>query len=106
MSDFENTNHILEVNGPSEPKVDNVLDTNDEKELEKNNIEENEIKENISNIITEEKDINKLQKEEELTKNEGTQKNEDNLLDNSMEKEENKSNEKEENKSKEIEENK
>ena len=106
MSDFENTNHILEVNGPSEPKVDNVLDTNDEKEQEKNNIEENEIKENISNIITEEKDINKLQKEEELTKNEGTQKNEDNLLDNSMEKEENKSKEIEENKSKEIEENK
>ena len=101
MSEFDNTNRILDVTGSLEPKIDDVLNSNNEKEQEKNNIEENEIKENISNIITEEKDINKLQKEEELTKNEGTQKNEDNLLDNSMEKEENKSKEIEENKSKE-----
>ena len=97
MSEFDNTNRILDVTGSLEPKIDDVLNSNNEKEQEKNDIEENEIKENSSKIISDEKDINKSQKEEETIKNEGTQKNEDDLLNNSMEKEENKSKEKDNN---------
>ena len=94
MSEFDNTNRILDVTGSLEPKIDDVLNSNNEKEQEKNDIEENEIKENSSKIISDEKDINKSQKEDEIVKNEGTQKNEEDLLNNSMEKEENKSKEK------------
>ena len=94
MSEFDNTNRILDVTGSLEPKIDDVLNSNNEKEKEKNDIEENEIKENSSKIISDEKDINKSQKEDEIVKNEGTQKNEEDLLNNSMEKEENKSKEK------------
>ena len=97
MSEFDNTNRILDVTGSLEPKIDDVLNSNNEKEKEKNDIEENEIKENSSKIISDEKDINKSQKEDEIVKNEGTQKNEDDLLNNSMEKEENKSKEKDNN---------
>ena len=97
MSEFDNTNRILDVTGSLEPKIDDVLNSNNEKEQEKNDIEENEIKENSSKIISDEKDINKSQKEDEIVKNEGTQKNEEDLLNNSMEKEENKSKEKDSN---------
>ena len=97
MSEFDNTNRILDVTGSLEPKIDDVLNSNNEKEQEKNDIEENEIKENSSKIISDEKDINKSQKEDEIVKNEGTQKNEEDLLNNSMEKEENKSKEKDNN---------
>ena len=102
MTEFENKNNqnkILEISNPSSPKVDNIFDSNNEKELEKNDLKENIIQEDTIKSITEEKDVNKSQKEQILTQNEATQRSDD-LLNNSLEKEEKE--EKEENKSKEM----
>ena len=90
MTEFENKNNqnkILEISNPSSPKVDNIFDSNNEKELEKNDLKENIIQEDTIKSITEEKDVNKSQKEQILTQNEATQRSDD-LLNNSLEKEE------------------
>ena len=100
MTEFENKSRILEISNPSSPKMDKILETNFEKEPEKNDIEENLKKEKTSRLLTEEKEVNKSKKEPTLTQNEGTQRN-DELLNNSLEKEENKSKEKENNEIKE-----
>ena len=76
MTEFENKNNqnkILEISNPSSPKVDNIFDSNNEKELEKNDLKENIIQEDTIKSITEEKDVNKSQKEQILTQNEATQ---------------------------------
>ena len=103
MSEFENKKRILEISNPSSPKIDNILDSNNEREPEQNDLEENIIQEDTRKLITEENDVNKSQKEKILTQNEATQRSED-LLNNSLEKEVEKEEkeEKEENKLKEM----
>lgn len=93
MSEPENKNRIMEISNPSSPKIDKLYESNYNKEEENNNFEEKIIPEKTSNLMTEEKDINNSQKEQIPTQNEGTQKNDD-LLNNSLDKEENKSQEK------------
>ena len=89
MSDYENKNRIMEISNPSSPKLETNLETNIGKEEEKIIEEENIIQEITPQVIEEEKDINNLDKEPILTQNEAIQRN-DELLNNSIEKEENK----------------
>ena len=86
MSDDENKNRHYEISNPSNATIGKTIESNNEKEINKNDNEENLHSENISKPKNEEKKINKS-KEKKILKDELTQ-NDDNLFNNSMRDEE------------------
>ena len=86
MSEHENRNKIIEISIPSSATIGKTIDSNYEKEIEKKDNEENLNQENISIPANEEQNINKSE-EQKILKDEQTQ-NDENLLNNSLEKKE------------------
>ena len=86
MSEHENRNKIIEISIPSSATIGKTIDSNYEKEIEKKDNEENLNQENIQIPVNEEQNINKSE-EQKILKDEQTQ-NDENLLNNSLEKKE------------------
>ena len=86
MSEHENRNKIIEISIPSSATIGKTIDSNYEKEIEKKDNEENLNQENIQIPANEEQNINKSE-EQKILKDEQTQ-NDENLLNNSLEKKE------------------
>ena len=86
MSEHENRNKIIEISIPSSATIGKTIDSNYEKEIEKKDNEENLNQENIQIPVKEEQNINKSE-EQKILKDEQTQ-NDENLLNNSLEKKE------------------
>ena len=86
MSEHENRNKIIEISIPSSATIGKTVDSNYEKEIEKKDNEENLNQENIQIPVKEEQNINKSE-EQKILKDEQTQ-NDENLLNNSLEKKE------------------
>ena len=86
MSEHENRNKIIEISIPSSATIGKTIDSNYEKEIEKKDNEENLNQENIQIPANEEQNINKSE-EQQILKDEQTQ-NDENLLNNSLEKKE------------------
>ena len=86
MSEHENRNKIIEISIPSSATIGKTVDSNYEKEIEKKDNEENLNQENIQIPVNEEQNINKSE-EQKILKDEQTQ-NDENLLNNSLEKKE------------------
>ena len=86
MSEHENRNKIIEISIPSSATIGKTIDSNYEKEIEKKDNEENLNQENIQIPVNEEQNINKSE-EQKILIDEQTQ-NDENLLNNSLEKKE------------------
>ena len=84
MSEHENRNKIIEISIPSSATIGKTIDSNYEKEIEKKDNEENLNQENIQIPVNEEQNINKSE-EQKILIDEQTQ-NDENLLNNSLEK--------------------
>ena len=86
MSEDENKNKYYEISNPSNGTIGKTIESNNEKEINKEDNIENLNLNNLSQSINEKKNINKLKKQK-TNKDEQTQ-NDDNLFNNSFEKEE------------------